>query len=87
VTSCINTNSRIKVFASRENGVLEWETMCVLFINEVIEKISSQVLAEERGCTSWEQWESGNLIRALQVASNLDVSADELLILGLLWSS
>jgi hypothetical protein len=77
VRSRVNSDSRIGVLASRVDGVLEWEVHFVLLADELVEKLSGQVLAQEGLGASWEDWEACELIGALQVGADLDIGGRE----------
>jgi hypothetical protein len=75
VRSRVNSNSGIGVFASGVDGVLEWEAHLVLLVDEVLEQVSGQVLAQHGLGASWKEWEAGEIVGACQMGAHCDISA------------
>ena len=72
VTSRVNTNSGIDVFASRENGVLEIKTKFIFLSFATVEDFFGEVLAKKRFGTFWEDWHTSELFGTFKVRSNVD---------------
>jgi len=89
VGTSIATNTRVSVLTTRENALLEGNTLRVNLIVELVPASSGQVLGEGGFVlTSWEHWETSQVVHGLEVWSTSDVSSTRLLLgfLLLLWS-
>ena len=76
MTSSINADSRIHIFAPRENCVSEWELMGVRHVSQLLKHVSGQMLTQQRLGAWWEDWETSQISRALEVWPDLNIFAD-----------
>ena len=60
----VDTDARVHVLGTREDGSSEREAAGVMLVFELVPDVTIQVLAEERLGASGEDWEAGNVLRA-----------------------
>ena len=90
-TSCINTDSRVSVFAARENCLFEAKSVRIFGIRELVPDLVCEVFVEQRALlVCLELWLRNQVSCALEVRASDDLLLGLFLVLGslglLLWA-
>jgi len=71
MTSSINTDTRVDIFAARENSICERKAVWVFEVSVLVPDLSSQGFTQERFGSWWENWEACEFRRRIKMGSDL----------------